>query len=112
MKLLGKSKVMKHKVKPDITYPLIRLPQSEITLAGEVTHIFKTEYKGKPVYILSLDEEFDGELKVTQQETKSDLELRVEQLEKQLYKHLESENKVCGPAEIRTQDLRRVKATS
>jgi hypothetical protein len=51
-------------------------------------HCLKTEYKGKPVYILSLDEEFDGEIKVTQQEIKSDLELRVEQLEKQLYKHL------------------------
>jgi hypothetical protein len=57
---------------------LIRLPQSEVDLAGEVTHIFKTEYKSKPVYILSLDEEFDGEIKVTQQERKSGLELRVE----------------------------------
>ncbi len=86
-----------------------------MNLAGEVAHIFKTEYKGKPVYILTLDEEFDGEIKVTQQETKSDLELRVEQLEKQFYKHLELENKEensSGPAEIRTQDLRRVKATS
>ena len=69
---------MKHKVKPEITCPLIRLPQSEVDLAGEVTYIFKTEYKGKPVYILSLDEEFDGKIKVTQQERKSDLELRVE----------------------------------
>jgi hypothetical protein len=115
MKLLGKSKVMKHKVKPEITYPLIRLPQSEVDLAGEVAHIFKTEYKGKPLYIISLDEEFNGELKVTQQETKSDLELRVEALEKKLYTLLELKNKDekgSGPAEIRTQDPRRVKAMS
>ena len=46
MKLLGKSKVMKHKVKPEITYPLVRFPQSEISLAGETAHIFKTEYFG------------------------------------------------------------------
>jgi hypothetical protein len=115
MKLLGKSKVMKHRVKPEITYPLIRLPQSEVNLAGEVAHIFKTEYNGKPVYVISLDEEFNAELKVTQPETKSDLETRVKALEKKLNKHLESENKdnkVNGPAEIRTQDPRRVKAMS
>lgn len=115
MKHLGKSKVMKHRVKPKITYPLIRLPQSEVDLAGEVAHIFKSEYKGKPIYVISLDEEFNGELKVTQPEPKSDLELRVEQLEKKFNKHLELENKEekrSGPAEIRTQDPRRVKAMS
>ena len=115
MKLLGKSKVMKHRVKPEITYPLIRLPQSEVDLAGEVAHIFKTEYNGKPIYVISLDEELNCELNVAQPETKSDLELRVEVLENQLYNHLELENKEekrSGPAEIRTQDLRRVKATS
>ena len=115
MKLLGKSKVMKHRVKPEITYPLIRLPQSEVNLAGEIAHIFKTEYNGKPVYVIALEEELNCELKVTQPEKKSDLELRVETLEKKLNKHLESENKekkVNGPAEIRTQDPRRVKAMS
>ncbi len=115
MKLLGKSKVMKHRVKPEITYPLIRLPQSEVNLAGEVAHIFKTEYNGKPLYVISLDEEFNAELKVTQPEVKSDLELRLEALEKKLNKHLESEkkdNNKSGPAEIRTQDPRRVKAMS
>ena len=115
MKLLGKSKIMKHRVKSEITYPLIRLPQSEVNLAGEVAHIFKTEYNGKPVYVISLDEEFNAELKVTQPEMKSDIELRLEALEKKLNKHLESENKDVkrsGPAEIRTQDPRRVKAMS
>ncbi len=115
MKLLGKSKIMKHRVKSEITYPLIRLPQSEVNLAGEVAHIFKTEYNGKPVYVISLDEEFNAELKVTQPEMKSDIELRLEALEKKLNKHLESENKdnkENGPAEIRTQDPRRVKAMS
>jgi hypothetical protein len=49
MRILGKSKITKQKAKPEIVYPLIRLPQSEINLAGEVAHIFKTEYNGKPV---------------------------------------------------------------
>ena len=115
MKLLGKSKVMKHRVKPEITYPLIRLPQSEVNLAGEVAHIFKTEYNGKPVYVISLDEEFNAELKVTQPEMKSDIELRLEALENKVNRFLELENKANkgnGPAEIRTQDPRRVKAMS
>jgi hypothetical protein len=85
MKLLGKSKVMKHKVKPEITYPLIRLPQSEVNLAGETAYVFKTEYNGKPLYLISLDEEFNCELKVTQPSVKLNLEARVEALEKKLY---------------------------
>ena len=93
MKLLGKSKVIKHKAKPEIVYPLIRLPQSEVDLAGETAHIFKTEYNGKPVYVIALEEELNCELKVTQPETKPDLEARIEALEKKLYTLLESENK-------------------
>ena len=93
----------------------MRLPQSEVNVAGETVYVFKTEYNGKPVYVISLDEEFNGELKVTQPEVKSDLELRVEALEKEVYKASKSKKRHedgSGPAEIRTQDLRRVKATS
>ena len=50
MRILGKSKITKQKTKPEISYPLIRLPQSEVNFTGEVAHIFKTEYNGKPFY--------------------------------------------------------------
>lgn len=93
MKLLGKSKVIKHKAKPEITYPLVRLPQSEIDFAGETAHIFKTELNGKPVYVIALEEELHCELKVVQLEEKSDLEARIEALEKEVYKYSISENK-------------------
>ena len=63
-----------------------------MNFAGEVAHIFKTEYNGKPLYLISLDEEFNGEIKVVQPEVKSDLEARVEALEKKVYKASESEN--------------------
>ena len=111
MKILGKSRITKQKAKPEISYPLIRLPQSEINIAGEIAYVFKTEFNGKPVYLVSLDEEFNGELKVVQPKTKSDLEIRVEALEKEVYKTSKSK-KSNGPAEIRTQDPRRVKAMS
>jgi hypothetical protein len=86
-----------------------------VSLALETAHIFKTEHNGKSFYIIALEEELNCELKVTQPETKSDLETRVKALEKKLNKHLESEkkdNNESGPAEIRTQDPRRVKAMS
>jgi hypothetical protein len=115
MKLLGKSKITKQQAKPEFMYHLVRLPQSEVNLTGETAYVFKTEYNGKPLYIISLEEEFNGELKVVQPEVKNDLEARVEQLEKKLNTHLESKNEDeigSGPAEIRTQDPRRVKAMS
>jgi hypothetical protein len=114
MKILGKSKITKQQAKPEISYPLIRLPQSEISVAGETAYVFKTEYNGKPVYVISLDEEFNGELKVVQPELKSDLIARLEALEKEVFRTPNSEKneKRSGPAAIRTQDPRRVKAMS
>lgn len=90
----------------------IRLPQSESSHVGETAQIFKKEYNDKPVYVIALEEEFNCELKVTQPEVKTDLEARVEALEKEVYKNSKSKNKDHGPAEIRTQDPRRVKAMS
>ncbi|AKB80182.1 hypothetical protein MSHOH_3699 [Methanosarcina horonobensis HB-1 = JCM 15518] len=93
MKHLGKSKLTKLQAKPDISYILIRLPQSELDHVGETGHIFKTEYNGKPVYVISLDEKFNGELNIIQPDVKSDLEARIEALEKKVNTFLESKNK-------------------
>ncbi len=116
MKLLGKSKVITHKAKPEITYSLVRLPKSETEIAGKNVHIFKTDYNGKPVYVISLDEDFDGELQVTQPIYNNTLESRVDSLDKKLtilQKSISAESEFKdGPAEIRTQDPRRVKAMS
>lgn len=85
MKLLGKSKVVKKQAKPEFTYPIVRLPQSEINLTGETAYIFKTEHNGKPVYIISLEEDFECELKVAQPEAKSNFEARLEALENEVF---------------------------
>ena len=156
MELIAKSRIITHRAKPQIIYPLIRLPKSEASIAGEHAYIFKTECNGKPLYVISLDENFDGYLKVIQPPEQTSLEARVEALEKQLalmqrsmpeaviecsgpaeiqnpdyasgarfgisrcaqYRKSDgrNDNEKCkissGPAEIRTPDLRRVKATS
>ena len=65
--------------------------------AGETAYVFKTEYNGKPLYLISLDEEFNYELKVTQPSVKLNLEARVEALEKKLHSSSEVENKGVGP---------------
>lgn len=116
MKSIGKSKITRLSPKKDITYPLIRLPQSYTEIIGETAHIFKTEYNGKPVFILSLEEEFDGELQVIQPSSNSDLESRLQSVEIQLSLIQETiaieKSNFGGPDEIRTHDPRRVKAMS
>jgi hypothetical protein len=55
------------------------------------------------VYVISLDEEFNSELKVVQPESKSDLELRIEALEIEVFKASKLKNEM-GPLrfELRT----------
>ncbi|WP_156161033.1 MULTISPECIES: hypothetical protein [unclassified Methanosarcina] len=45
------------------------------------------------VYVIALEEELNFELKVAQPEEKSDLEARIEALEKEVYKTSKSEKK-------------------
>lgn len=67
MNLLGKSNIIKHKAKLETTYPLVRFLQPEAGFAGETAHIFKTEYNGKPVYVISLEDELTVNLKLHNQ---------------------------------------------
>lgn len=52
-----------------------------MSIARETAHIFKTEYNGKLLYVISLEEKLNSELKVVQPEVKYELEARVERLE-------------------------------
>ncbi|NPE28625.1 hypothetical protein HNV12_11780 [Methanococcoides sp. SA1] len=84
MKSIGKSKITRLRPKQNIEYPLIRLPQSHAHLAGETAHIFEIDNNGKPLFVISLDEDFDGNIEVIQPNTNSNLETRLNSLEKQL----------------------------
>ena len=61
------------------------------------------------LFLVSLDDEFNEDSLVVQPKNKSDLGSRLEVVEKKLSELLKSQKKISGPAEIRTQDLRRVK---
>ena len=58
---------MKHKIKSQIIYPLVRLPQSEVDLAGETAYVFKKEHNGKSVYVITLREKFNCERELCNQ---------------------------------------------
>ncbi|MDO9516652.1 MAG: hypothetical protein Q7J10_01255, partial [Methanosarcinaceae archaeon] len=106
MESIGKFKIIKHRPKGNIVYPLIRLPQAYAHLAGETAHVFKVDNNGEPLFVISLNKDFDGNI-VVQPNEESDLKTRVESLEKQLNLLLktpsEEEKVFNGPAEIRTQ---------
>ena len=150
MELIGKSKISKHKINERHTYPLVRLPETHLDLAGNIAHIYETYYKGKKALVITFNEECDGEITQPLSNTVDiitqylKLESRVNVLEEKLKtasltgtlnvgaseitQSLEIEeiepsvefvvndsktvSKEGGPAEIRTQDLRHVKATS
>ena len=117
MKSIGKFKIIKNTPKPNISYPLVRLPSSHAHLVGEQAHVFEAEVNGKTLFIVSTDEDFTKDSVVVQPKGEFDLESRLESIEKQLSilqksTSEESENKHDGPGEIRTPDLCRVKATS
>ena len=82
MKYIGKSKITRLRPKKNIEYPLLRLPQSHADLVGETAHIFKIENNGKPLFVISLDEDFTPALEVIQ--PTSDIESRLKSVEKQL----------------------------
>ena len=82
MRYIGKSKITRLRPKKNIEYPLLRLPQSYADIVGETAHIFKIENNGKPLFVISLDEDFTPALEVIQ--PMPDIESRIRSLEIQL----------------------------
>ena len=128
MEAIGKAKVSKHKINERHTYPLVRLPETHLDLAGDTVHIYETYYKSKRMFVLAPDDGFDGEItqpldnstetivqllqNITQSPINSELESRVNVLEEKLEQIFAALEKLSGPEEIRTPDPRRVKAMS
>jgi len=122
MQFIGKSKISTLRSKPDVSYPLIRLPLQYTHLIGETAQLFITSHEGKKGFFILL-EESGNEGKVVKQSLETNLESRLSALESKI-DELNSfllKNYGDNPAEmqkndglgrIRTGDLRRVKAMS
>ena len=59
MRYIGKSKISKIHPKPNIRYPLLRLPQAFNNFVGVTTHIFETDHEGKQAFIVVFDKNND-----------------------------------------------------
>jgi len=104
MRYVGKSKISKIHPKPNISYPLLRLPQAFSDFVGKITHILETDYDGKQALLVVLDKNNDQAEQVssqvmqpvmqpgaedTQQYTENSVESRLSALENRI-KEIES----------------------
>jgi hypothetical protein len=83
MNYIGKSKISKLSPKPNIHYPLLRLPQSSIDTIGEMASIYETEHEGNRAFLIVLDEDYCNK-RVIQKNYTTNLEKRVSELETQI----------------------------
>jgi hypothetical protein len=126
MKLIGRSKISKINPKPNIVYPMIRLPRECADAIGMTATIYETEYDGKKAYLITMGQDEARQEAVIKPELHNTLESRVSEVEskiegiysiltgKWVQKKDESQKGAFsdGPVRIRTGDLRRVRATS
>ena|SRR5665647_586754 len=123
MQYVGTSKISKLNPKPNLTYPLIRLPQRYRTIIGKTAHIDESWEEGQKAIVLVFDETENKEKviqPVIKRNPESDFSARIAVLEeeiRELRTLIEKEahfyaniQKTDGPGAIRTPDLRRVKA--
>jgi hypothetical protein len=125
MQYIGTSKISKLNPKPNLTYPLIRLPKRYKSIIGKTAHIYESWEEGQKAIVLVFDETEDKEQviqPVIKQNAESDFSARFAVLEeeiRELRTLIEKEahfsaniQKIDGPGRIRTGDLRHVKAMS
>jgi hypothetical protein len=125
MQYIGASKIGKLNPKPNLIYPLIRLPQRCKAIIGKTAHIYESCEEGQKAIVLVFDETENKEKviqPVIKQNAESDFSARFDVLEEEMgdlrtlvkkEAHFSTNiQKTNGLGRIRTGDLRRVKATS
>ena len=123
MQYIGTSKISKLNPKPNLTYPLIRLPQNYKSIIGKTAHMYELSDEGQTNIVLVFDETENQEKvikPVIKQNAESDFSARISVLEeetRELRTLIEKEThfftyiqKSDVLARIRIGDLRRVKA--
>jgi hypothetical protein len=124
VKEIGTTKIGKQMPKPSITYPTIRLPQDRANIIGETVTLYETKHEGRQAFLIVVGNKVaqpvaqlcEKNVQNTYNERLIELENQIEEIvgrNSQNETPLSSERGFPdGPAEIRTQDLRHVKATS
>jgi hypothetical protein len=126
---IADSKIGTIRSKPNVKYPMIRLPQEYFQIIGQRAHIYETDHDGRPAFLgVPYGEESahsiaESKLQVAKPSLETDiknslfaLELEVKELRSFLLANqgdsIRNTQKTNGLGRIRTGDLRRVKATS
>ena len=52
MQHIGDSKIGTIKSKPNVKYPVIRLPQEYTQIIGQKAHVYKTDHNGEPAFFV------------------------------------------------------------
>ncbi|MDN7025085.1 hypothetical protein FGU65_09325 [Methanoculleus sp. FWC-SCC1] len=127
MRKIGTAKIGKITPKPNITHPVVRLPLSCGDVVGESVSIYETCIQGQKAFVVVTGEvlqpeirchvaAFEKRIKIIEDEISLFKRLICPDLEQPHSKNragFPNQGLYCdGLAEIRTQDLRRVKATS
>lgn len=114
--------------KPSSTYLIIRLPQDRSDVIGETVTLYETEHEGRQAFLIVVGKKGvhpvihpqENDAHPEYEKRKIDLEKRIRKIENVANTNsgietaLLSKREVSldGPVEIRTRDLRHVKATS
>ena len=84
MKLIGRSKISKINPKPNIVYPMIRLPQECADTIGMTATIYETECDGKKAFLITIGQDADTATPVMKPELQNSLEKRLSDVESKI----------------------------
>ena len=90
MRYVGKSKISKIHPKPNISYPLLRLPQAFNDYVGETTQIFEIDHEGKQAFLVVLDKNNDQTEQVSSQVMQPVMQLKADVMEQLSANNLEN----------------------
>ena len=84
MKLIGRSKISKINPKPNIVYPMVRLPQECADVIGNTATIYETEYDGRKAFLITIGQNEDTAATVMKPELQNSLEKRLSDVESKI----------------------------
>ncbi len=84
MKLIGRSKISKINPKPNIVYPMVRLPQECADVIGNTATIYETEYDGRKAFLITIGQDEDTAAPVMKPELQNSLEKRLSDVESKI----------------------------
>ncbi len=84
MKLIGRSKISKINPKPNIVYPMVRLPQECADVIGNTATIYETEYDGRKAFLITIGQDEDTAVSVMKPELQNSIEKRLSEVESKI----------------------------